>query len=141
MCAPSLLSRTFNRNYILSRTLFNTDGLIRLHSRLIPSLISSMEATGVAYTFSFCGPTEKNHNESNQVNDVATLLSLTFQSNFRAFDCPNTFSHEMNKVQTHHPGKKCDRLLSTLNVGRYIELTYFCSSRRPHFDLGRSMSQ
>ena len=36
------------------------DGLIRLHSRLILSLRSSIEATGVAYTLSFKWPNRKN---------------------------------------------------------------------------------
>ena len=141
MCAPALFSRTFNRNCTLSQTLFNTDGLICLHSCLILSLRYSMETKRVAYTFSFKWPTEKNHKESNQVNEVATLLALPFQFNFRVSYCPNTFSSEMNNVQAHHPGEKCNQLLSTLNVGRHIELTCFCSSHRSHFDLGRSIGQ
>ena len=141
MCAPPLFSRTFNRNCTLSQTDFNTDGLICLHSRLILSFRSSMEATGVAYTFSFMWPHRKNHKESNQVNESATLLTIRFQSNFRASYCPNTLSHETNNVQAQHPGEKCNRLLSTLNVGRHIELSCFCNSRRSHFDLGRSMGK
>ena len=52
-CALPLFSTTFNRNCTLSQTLFNTDGLTRLHSRLILSLRPSIKATGVAYTFYF----------------------------------------------------------------------------------------
>ena len=140
MYAPRLLSRTFNRNCTLSQTLFNTSGLIILHSRLVLSSRSFLEATGVAHTFSFKWLHKKNHKESNQVNEVATRLA-PFQSNFRASYRPNTFSHEMNNMQAHHPGEKCNRLLSTLNVGRHVELTCFCSSRRWHFKFGRSMGR
>ena len=59
MCAPPLLSRTFNRNFTSSQTLFSIDGLIRLHSHLILSLRSSIEVTGLVYTFSFKWPYKK----------------------------------------------------------------------------------
>ena len=84
---------------------------------------------------------QKNHKESNQVNEVAIILALPFQSNFRASYCPNTFSLGINNVEAHHPTEKCNRLLSTLNVGRHIELPCFCSSCRSYFDLRRSMGQ
>ena len=75
MCAPPLFSRKLNRNCTLSRTLLNIDGLIRLRFCLIVSLRSSMEATEVSYTFSLNWPERKNHKESIQLNDVATLLA------------------------------------------------------------------
>ena len=59
MCAPPLFSRTFNRNCTFCQTLFTNDVLIRLHSRLVLSLRSFMEATGVPYTFSFKWPHRK----------------------------------------------------------------------------------
>ena len=141
MCVPPFFSRKFNRNCTWSSTLFNTDGLIRLHSRRIFALRSSMEATRVAYTFYFKWPNRRTHKESNQVNEVATQLALPFQSNFRASYFPNTFSPEMNNVQAHHPVEKWNRLLSTLNVGKHTELTRFCSSCCSNFDLGRSTEQ
>ena len=61
----------------------------------------------VAYTSPLLSsPTKKYQKQSNQENEVATLLALTFQSNFRAFYCPSMFSHEMNNVQTHHPDER-----------------------------------
>ena len=141
MCPPPRLSRTFKRNFTLSHTFLKTYGWISLHSRLILLLGSSIESTAVVYAFSFKYTNRKSCKELNQVNELPTQQGHSFQSNFRASSCPNTFSREMNNLQAHHPDEKYNWLLSKLNVGRHIELICFCSSRRSHFDLGRSMGQ
>ena len=140
MCAPPLFSRTCNRNCTLSQTLFNADGLIRLHSRLTLCIRSFMEATGVAYTVSLSGPTEK-----------ITRSQIRWKR--WQLHCPSPFnpisgplivqrrSHTRWIICRRHPGEKCNRLLPTLSVGRHFKLTCFCSARRSHFDLGRSMDQ
>ena len=100
-----------------------------------------MEATGVAYTFPFKRLYSKKSQGVKSGERGGHFTGPPFQSNFWAPYCPNTFSREMNNVQAHRPSEKCNRLLSTLNVGRHIQLTCFCSSRPSHFDLGRSIAQ
>ena len=138
MCPPTLFPRTFKRNWTFSRIFFKTDGLIRLRSRLILFLRSSIYSIGVACTFSFmCLPRKKLHvAKSGERSGHPTFPPLP--THFRTPRCTNSAQHERNNERKHHPGESFSPLFQMKSGEMHNEFACFGSFHRSRFRLRKN---
>ena len=107
ICATLTFSRTFKCNFNLFQSFSSTARPILRHSLLIRVFGSSMEVTGVLYTFPFMFPTLRNHRMLYLEIAEARVLVLPTQSSYWVSYDSNRLLCNCKSVQERHSAEKC----------------------------------